>query len=374
MFTRGLGHLQQDANGTPSNFREARNQAYEIYLLARNGTVVTNALEHNHNWFEANAKDGWCDDVAAAYEASTYALLKNQDQADVLIKRFDLINGKHRWPQEEVDYDDDLGRASQYIYLLSRHFPERLKTLSPDDLMTLAYPIITEDYNTISSAEAILALDSYGRVMKESFLAENMEIDQMTGGVSRKLPLSPGLYPEAVFDRDAESLIFKKSQGGGNLPRGVFYQITESGFDQTTIAVPMSEGIEVSREYRNKHNNPVTTAQLGEELTVVVRVRSTDNQNLENVAIEDLLPGGFEIVEESVHTGTCSDWGDIEYADVREDRLLAFGTVTGSDTEITYRIKATNRGTYTIPPVQAEAMYHQKIRARGVSGTLTVAD
>jgi hypothetical protein len=59
---------------------------------------------------------------------------------------------------------------------------------------------------------------------------------------------------------------------------------------------------------------------------------------------------------------------------VREDRLLAFGAVTGSETEIKYRIKATNAGTYAVPPVQAEAMYHQKIRARGVSGTLTVQD
>jgi uncharacterized protein YfaS (alpha-2-macroglobulin family) len=372
LMTRGLDHLQQDANGTPSNFREARNQAYEIYILARNGTVVTNALEHNHNWFETNAKDDWNDDVAAAYEAATYALLENQDEADALIGRFNLQNGKHRWPQEEIDYDDDLGRASQYIYLLSRHFPERLKTLTPDDLMTLAYPIINYDFNTVSSAEAILALDSYGRAMKQSFLSGSMEIDQVTGSASRKLDLSPGLYPEAVFDRDADALVFKKSPGGGDLPRGVFYQITESGFDQTTITAPISEGIEVSREYRNKDDKPVTSAKLGEELTVVLRVRSTDGQNLENVAIEDLLPGGFEIVEESVHTGTCSDWGGIDYVDVREDRLLAFGAVTGSETEIRYRIKATNCGTYAIPPVQAEAMYHQKIRARGVSGTLTV--
>ena len=158
------------------------------------------------------------------------------------------------------------------------------------------------------------------------------------------------------------------------MPRGIFYQITESGFDQDVVTKPMSEGIEVSREYRNSAGKPVTSAKLGEELTVVVRVRSTEEQYLSNVAIEDLLPGGFEIVEESVHTGSCADWGEIDYADVREDRLLAFGTVTGTETEITYRIKATNHGTYAIPPVQAEAMYHQKIRARGVSGTLTVAD
>jgi uncharacterized repeat protein (TIGR01451 family) len=374
MMTAGLAHLQKDADGTPGNFREARNQSYEIYILARNGTVVTNALEHNHRWFEDNAKSGWSDDVAAAYEAATYALLKNQDQADAMIKRFNLQNGKNRWPQEEVDYDDDLGRAAQYIYLLSRHFPERLKTLSQDDLMTLAYPIISYDFNTVSSAEAILALDGYGRATKESFLAGSAEIDQVTGGSTRKLDLSPGLYPEAVIDRDADALVFKKPQGGNAVARGLFYQITESGFDQSTITTPLSEGIEISREYRNKADQPVTSAKLGEELTVIVRVRSTNNQNLENVAIEDLLPGGFEIVEESVHTGTCSDWGSVEYADVREDRLLAFGSITGNDTEIRYRIKATNHGTYTIPPAQAEAMYHQKIRARGISGTLTVKD
>jgi hypothetical protein len=156
---------------------------------------------------------------------------------------------------------------------------------------------------------------------------------------------------------------------------GLFYQITESGFDQTTVTQPISDGIEVSREYWDRDGKLVTTAKLGDELTVVVRVRSTDNQDLDNVAIEDLLPGGFEIVEESVRSGRCTyGWGGIDYVDVREDRLLAFGSVTGTETEIKYRIKATNAGTYAIPPIQAEAMYHQKIRARGVSGTLTVTN
>jgi len=373
LVTRGLGHLQQDANGTPHNFSEARNQAYEIYLLARNGTVVTNALEHNRNWFEENAKNSWSDDVAAVYEAATYALLKDQDQADKLIKQFHLQNPQHRWPEQEIDYDDDLGRGAQYVYLLSLHFPDRLKTLTHDDLMTLATPMINEDYNTISSAEAILALDAYARAMKQTFLASDAEIDQVTGGTVRKLDLSPGLYPEAPFDRDAETLIFKKTSTGGNLPSGLFYQVTESGFDQTKVTQPISEGLEVSREYRNKADKPVTSAKLGEELTVVLRVRSTGQQNLSNVAIEDLLPGGFEIVEESARTGACSyGWDGIEYVDVREDRLLAFGSISGTETEIKYRIKATNLGTYAVPPAQAEAMYHLKIRARGVSGTLTV--
>jgi uncharacterized protein YfaS (alpha-2-macroglobulin family) len=34
----------------------------------------------------------------------------------------------------------------------------------------------------------------------------------------------------------------------------------------------------------------------------------------------------------------------------------------------------TNKGIYAVPPPQAEAMYHLKIRARGASGQITVTD
>jgi uncharacterized protein YfaS (alpha-2-macroglobulin family) len=237
--------------------------------------------------------------------------------------------------------------------------------------MSLADPIMGGEYCTVSSAQAILALDSYGRLMKPKLAPGSVAIDQLTGTILKKLELTPGFYPEGSFDRDADALVFKN--GATGVP-GLFYQMTESGFERTAVTAPLSEGIEVSREYRNKAGQPVTSAKLGEELTVVLRVRAVEGF-VPHVAIEDLLPGGFEIVEESARTGACSyGWGGIDYVDVREDRLLAFGDIGGNETTITYRIKATNRGTYVIPPPQAEAMYHQKIRARGVSGTLTVED
>jgi uncharacterized protein YfaS (alpha-2-macroglobulin family) len=369
MFTRGLDHLQQDANGTASDFFEARTQAFEIYLLARNGTVVTNALEHNRHWFEANAKDDWNDDIAAVYDAASYALLKNQDEADALIGRFHL-----RTPQIDHfmywdDFNNELSRSAQYIYLLSLHFPDRMKKLSGDDLTALADPIMAGDYTTISSAQAILALEAYGRVMKDKVGPGSIEIDQLAGGVLKKLETSDGFYPEASFGRDTDALLFKKASG--DLP-GLFYQVVESGFEQGVVTTPISTGLEVTREYEDKDGHPVTTAKLGDELTVRLRVRGTPAY-VSNVAIEDLLPGGFEIVEESAQTGACRyEWSGIGYVDVREDRLLAFGDIGENETTITYRIRATNRGTYAIPPVQAEAMYHQKIRARGVSGTMTV--
>ena len=369
MFTHGLGHLQQDANGTASDFCQARTQAIEIYLLARNGVVVTNALEHNRHWFEANAPDDWHDDIAAVYDAATYALLKNKDEANALISGFHLRSTKMDNFRYWDDFYDELGRSSQYIYLLSLQFPERIKSLTPDDLASLAYPIMDGDYTTISSAQAILALDVYGRMMKDKMTPNSVEIDQLAGNALTKLEATPGFYPEAKFGREADALVFRNETK--DVP-ALFYQVVESGFEHTLVTAPISDGIEISREYQDDKKHPVTTAKLGDELTVVLRVRAMP-AFVSNVAIEDLLPGGFEIVEESARTGACSyGWGGINYVDVREDRLLAFGDIGSPETTITYRIKATNRGAFVIPPPQAEAMYHQKIRARGVSGTLTV--
>jgi uncharacterized protein YfaS (alpha-2-macroglobulin family) len=368
MFTRGISHLQQDANGTASDFFQARTQAFEIYLLARNGAVVTNALEHNRRWFETNAPNDWHDDIAAVFDASTYALLKSQDEADALLGKFHLRADKlHSYPWWD-DFDTELDRSAEYVYLLSLNFPKRIKSLTSDDLQALADPIMDGDYTTISAAQAILALQAYGRMMKDKMVPGAVEIDQLANKALTKLDVTPGFYPEAKFEGDADTLVFKST---ADVP-GLFYQVVQSGFDRTVVTTPISDGIEVSREYRDEKGHPVTTAKLGDELTVVLRARGVSKW-VSNVAIEDLLPGGFEIVEESARTGTCTyGWGDISYVDVREDRLLAFGDVGASETTITYRIKATNRGTFVIPPPQAEAMYHQKIRARGVSGTLTV--
>jgi alpha-2-macroglobulin len=371
MLTRALDHLRDMAKDQPDNFDDARSQAEAIYLLTRNGVVTTNFLEHNRGWFEDNAKDTWGDDIADAYVASSYALLKNQKQADALIGRFHLVGAQM---QAEDDFYDELGRDSVYIDLLAHHFPERLHRLRDADLIALARPIMDGDYTTLSAAQAILALDDYGHaVAKDSTALTNLSIDEVTGTTTHPLDLSAGLYPTGSFGVDVDALLFHQPQHSAIGLPGLFYQVTQSGFDHTTATTPISEGIEVSREYQDQAGQPTTTAKLGDELNVVLRVRGVGDRDITNVAILDLLPGGFEVVPESIQTGTCN-YGGIDYADVHEDRVAVFGTVNNQETTITYRIKATNKGTYAVPPPQAEAMYHLKIRARGVSGQLTVTD
>ena len=372
LFTHALDHLRQMAQEPPGNFDDARNQAVAIYLLTRNGVVTTNFLEHTRQWMEENAKGQWEGDFSGACLAASYQMLKNQRQADALISRYHLGTPV----QAEDDYYNELGCDSFYLHILAHYFPERLKRLHDSDLMALAKPIMGGEYNTISAAWAILALDDYNRAVNAGgpTALAGFSIDQLTGGNAQALTLSPGTYPTGSFALDADALLFHQPQHSQVGLKGLFYQVVQSGFDRTPATEAISEGIEVSREYhRDGEDTPATTVKLGDELNVVLRVRGVGDRDISNVAILDLLPGGFEVVPESISTGTCR-YGGLDYADVHEDRVAVFGTVNNTETLVTYRIKATNKGTYAVPPPQAEAMYHLRIRARGVSGQLTVTD
>ncbi|MBX9899336.1 MAG: hypothetical protein K2Y28_01005, partial [Burkholderiaceae bacterium] len=128
----------------------------------------------------------------------------------------------------------------------------------------------------------------------------------------------------------------------------------------------------------------ITEAALGDEVTVRVRVRATDRNYLPQVALVDILPGGLEPVltspsdSDSPDTplwrqrlGGKSTWA-IDYADIREDRVIFYGNVTGGLTEVTYKARATNVGSFVIPAAYGEAMYEHRIFARAASGTFKV--
>ena len=154
---------------------------------------------------------------------------------------------------------------------------------------------------------------------------------------------------------------------------GAFFQVVEAGFDRSMPTKPLTEGLEVYRELLDKEGKPVTRTQLGEPITVRLRVRSLRPEPVTNVAVIDLLPGGFEVVGSSLQPGVSSING-VDYVEVREDRAVFFATVPTQTLEINYQIKSDNRGEFVVPPVFAESMYDRNVKGRGVGGKLSVVE
>ncbi len=152
--------------------------------------------------------------------------------------------------------------------------------------------------------------------------------------------------------------------------------------------------MEVLREFVDSAGKPVTSIMVGDEVTVRLKFRAVGRAFVGNVALIDLMPGGFEPVLETAAApvpegeapppaaaaastlpglaGSRTTW-QIHYADVREDRVVFYGHVSADFSELSYRIKATNSGRFVVPPAYAESMYERGVQARSAGGqTITV--
>jgi uncharacterized protein YfaS (alpha-2-macroglobulin family) len=110
---------------------------------------------------------------------------------------------------------------------------------------------------------------------------------------------------------------------------------------------------------------------------VYVSVRALDDEK-SNVAVVDLLPGGFEVDISPQGLGSRTslakgaDTWQPDYIDVGEDRVIFYGTIDTRAQKFVYRLKPTNRGKFAVPPLYAEGMYDRSVQARSMGGQFVV--
>ena len=367
MFASGLRYLQKMVGREPSTLSDARTVAYGIYVLTREGVVTTNYILNLRDYLEQHQTDLWKNDITGVYLAGALKLLHKDKDAEDLIAAYKIDKGSNR------DYDDfcqPLGSDAQYIAILARAFPERLKKISAKEFEQILQPIGRGEFNTLSAAYAVSALKSYSHMIAQKL--PDLSIAEIHRD-KREVALTSGakLLQRTAFSKDAIALRFKTA--GMLSGPGAFFQVVEAGFDRHVPAQPVTAGLEVYRELLDKNDKPVTQTKLGEPIHVRLHARTVRDEPVTNVAIIDLLPGGFEVVGSSLQPGV-STVPSVDYVDVREDRAVFYATVSSNALEINYQIKSANRGEFTVPPVFAESMYERNVKGRGVGGKISVTE
>ena len=322
----------------------------------RNGNVTTNFLTALAQGLDDRYAERWQGSMAAVYMAASHAMLHN----DALAER--LIDGYEPGGSTETDSDFDtrLGRDAQYVYVLARHFPRRSGDLG-EIVPALAAPIYEGRFNTLSAAYTVLAL---GEIHRSLARRDTLKAPTISArGPAGPLPITATgqAFVRAELPPTANHLAVQAGDGNG-----VYYAVSESGFDAELPAAALAAGIELDRTYLDANGQPVSRARIGDELTVRLRVRSTHRQLLANVVVTDLLPGGLEIVADSVQGR------GIEHQDVREDRLVVYGWFERTPNEIRYRVKAMSPGDFVAPGAHAAAMYHRSVRGRSAAGRFVI--
>ncbi len=375
------GYLQQlAADRALTTLPQLRTRAMAVYLLIRQGRSAGNLLSGVREQLEASHPKTWKqDDATALFIAASYQLLQ-QDAAARPLAAAALKRANAQKSVVEPWFHDyyDAGIAQGWsIYLLQKHFPQLSGGLTGTAIARLIEPLRNDNYNTLSSALILLALEARGG--SANTLPALQAID--AANKARNIGQTTGLLRAGTFNAADRALRVLPAPN-----TTAWYALTQNGFDRKPAPAVQDKGLELVREYLDAAGKPVTQLPIGGEVTVRLRVRALGNRAYSDVAIVDLLPGGFEVVMQSPPPQgdtDCEDCSDEpaaptlalpgssfvpEHVEPREDRVLLYGNVGSGMQEYRYRIRAGNAGRFAVPPVYAEAMYERGVFAQGVGG------
>ena len=351
LYDNTLAALEAIVGERQSDLKELRIQSYAVYILTKNEKLTSNRIG---TLIAALSKrtQKWHTDIAGAYIGSAYSIMKMQPEADRIFSDISVKIPEHN---ETWHFCDATTRNSQLLYLFANHAPHMLDQISAEMVSRIAKVLERGLYTTISSSYIVMGLDALAQVSGAP-ANDQVEISQLIGqGPAVPIPLPTGNFPSVDFSAEAREL---QIDNGESKP--LYYQVIQSGFNTELPKERISNDIELYREFRNNADDQVTSAELGEEIFVYLKFRSLNDRNLYNIAIIDMLPAGLEAVPTSLRNNLGGSWKP-EHTEIREDRLIFYGTVSPKVQEISYSLRAINRGSFTVPPLYGESMYDRTI-------------
>ena len=378
----------QSANANAS-LRNLRTRANVIYLLTRSGNVTTNLLIDLVSTLDKQHKSTWKQDIASGYIAASYHLLQQSKEANELIRAYDLRDQALMVDQAFSGLASRITLDAQYIYLLAKHFEPMLYDLAPQAMLNITQAIYKGEYNTVSAAYSMLALGAYHRALilsnnpsaqvgnsKNTLEEIDKTITFLANSPPQQSPLEVSYSPFASasypigtqsVEANFNGTLFANNSSHYN---NMYYVNLQAGYPRLTPTEAQNNGIEVQKSFLNKDGDIATNIKQGDELTVRLRMRATNKDTIADIALVDLLPGGFEVIRQSLERSS-SPWRS-DYIDVREDRIVFYGDITNRITQIDYKVSVTAAGTFTVPPSFVEAMYDRSLQGYSASSTLTV--
>jgi uncharacterized protein YfaS (alpha-2-macroglobulin family) len=351
LYDKTIDALKLIAGQKTKSLKDLRIQAYAIYVLTQNEIVTTNYIAALRKILDEKYKN-WKEDLSGAYLAGSYQIMKQENEANSIFNKTIKSNLK---TVDSWHFCNAFIQKAQLLYLLTEHSPGKLEDVSASIISELASFLQNGYYNTITSSYAIMALSAYARVTGEPQGGQVIIKQLFQDKKEEVIPLPSGKFPSVDYSEHARELIVENK-----IDNHLYYQVVQAGFDTSLPEKRVSKEIEIYREFTDMDGNVVSKAALGEELEVRIKFRSTGKKRLYNVAIVDLLPAGLEATPTSIRDNMHVTWYQ-DHTDIREDRLVIYGTVEPDVNEFKYRVRAINKGSFIVPPIYAESMYDNAV-------------
>ncbi|MBA3647305.1 MAG: alpha-2-macroglobulin family protein [Chitinophagales bacterium] len=249
---------------------------------------------------------------------------------------------------QEADPDN------QQIGIMSRHLIQKMKSASY---------LSTQD-----RAFALLALGKLSKKTRESTVTASISSNgKLIGDFNgNDLAINQGLVNQVITIQ---------SSGSGTL----YYFWEVNGINTTGSYKPEDNFLKARKQFFDRAGKQVNPAAIHQNDLIVVKLtlQALDYKgSIDNVAMTDLLPAGFEIENPRISAIPDLSWikdeTPFDYIDIRDDRITYFATATAKEKNFYYVVRAVSKGVFHMGPVSADAMYNGEYHSYNGASTITV--
>uniref|UniRef100_UPI004047BE35 alpha-2-macroglobulin family protein n=1 Tax=Flavobacterium sp. TaxID=239 RepID=UPI004047BE35 len=323
-------------------------QAYRLYTLALAGSADLGSMNRLRETIGIS-------DESKLRLAAAYALIGQKNAA---LKIINTVSS--------FDYD----ASTRYYYYGSedRNRAMLLETYLLVDDKTKAFQLANKLAKNLSSNQYMSTqTTAYALYAMSKFAIKN-------GG--------KGVSAQISFNGKSENLVTQKSVIDKTLAvKKGNYSITVKNNNSNTIYVrvlnsgvlpigeekEMHKNLDVVTSYKTKSGASINLNQVqqGTEIVAQVVIRNTSSERIENVALTQIVPSGFEIMNSRFTDFGSYAENKADYIDIRDDRTNFYFDLKAGETRVfTILLNASYLGDYYLPGIQCEAMYDDNYVAR----------
>ncbi|MBJ7879440.1 alpha-2-macroglobulin family protein [Gelidibacter salicanalis] len=348
-----LRYQTQAARDWRPSYRTANTdlaQAYRLYTLALAGSPDLAAMNRLREFSEISNDAKWR--LAAAYA------LAGQKEASQKISSTANIN----FTPPKYNYytygSVDRNRAMALETMVLTKNP-KMRAVAQDlakDLSSSKWMSTqTTAYSLLAMAKMVEANGGKSLKVQYTFNGKSETIDTKSAIAQRELSVKSGNNTFS-FKNNQDNLVYVRVLNFGKLPLG------EEFSEQ--------RGLNVSVVYKDLKRNVLDIGKLnqGQDFVAVVKVSNLKNQDVNNVALTQIFPSGWEIVNTRFTAFGDTTTSQARYTDIRDDRVNFYFDLPqkGKDGTKTFTVmlNASYLGTYYLPGIQVEAMYDNEFMVR----------
>ena len=147
----------------------------------------------------------------------------------------------------------------------------------------------------------------------------------------------------------------------------VYIQLVQEGILPMGDELEVKKNLSVTTVFLDGEEKPLSpkTLRQGTEITARITVENLSIDFIDNIALTQIFPSGWEIINTSFTELGGGASGDARYKDIRDDRVYFYFDLDGKKTKtFTVKLNASYLGRYYLPGTQVEAMYDHNFVAR----------